>query len=336
VIPVNDPPVLLQEIPDLEINEDELLNLFISDYFMDPDGDSLTFSYTYVIDNHGSDIAFPIIEDDTLRIFFWPDSNGLADVYFGFTDGEFDIWEDFITTIISIHDPSREITTIGDRSIFKNTVLSLFVPEFVYDPDGDVLNYSVKLNSQYWSVSNDTLTITPDSNYIGTFTNIVITAHDQSESAELTGFNLEVLPTPIVHFVMKDYFTYSTLVSDTCSWWIGDQTFQTTNGELTVQLGPGTYEFSATNPMTADDPDDINPFFVDFNTFLRRPSDTECFEQRADDDYSSPITIANDDTIHVYKIMYDIPFMHGLLLYVDPEGVGTVRFSEDDLQAPAW
>jgi len=321
---VNEAPVQIASIPDTSILEDRYFVLYMPDYVVDPDGDVLDCTVNLPVDQWWYEL-------DDLVITPVPDFNGtLEEIVITASDSEFSTsLNAFDLVVESVNDAPVFAGEISDAVVSLGDSFVVDLSVYFSDVDSD-LSYGVNLPDSVWGLNGDLLTITP----VG-YDNldVFVTASDEEFSIESNHFLIDI-PMPVdVHFVMKDYFTDTTLVSDTCTWWIGEETFQTTNGELDVQLKTGAYEFNATNPKTADG---AGWEYADYYVFLRRSSDTECFEQRARDDYSSPITITDDDTIHVYKLMLDWDLLNGLGCYVDPAGVGTVRFSESDLQAPAW
>ena len=69
------------------------------------------------------------------------------------------------------------------------------MPNFVEDVDGDSLSYVIStLPNATYSVTRDTLTITPDANFNGSIASIVINVSDGTAAIDLAPFDLTVNP----------------------------------------------------------------------------------------------------------------------------------------------
>jgi hypothetical protein len=86
---------------------------------------------------------------------------------------------------------------------------------------------------------------------------------------------------------------------------IGDSTFTTENGLITVNMPQGTYEFNATNPNTWDN----LAFWNDDYLGMSDEQTSRPYEMRHGDDHSSPITLDQEvQNVYANKIDLTYPF----------------------------
>lgn len=219
-----------------------------------------------------------------------------------------------------------------------NPYYDVYFEDHFSDPDGDDLTYIINLSSVYWYLEYDWVVITPLAP--GDTLECSITATDGEFETTSNEFLTIWPPLPIpdtfnVHLELRDFYSDSLLTSDTSTFWIGDEVFSSTTGMIDIEVVEGIYEINGTNPNTADDPNDATPFLSDFYSFLRRPGDAECFEQRDAVDTVCTVEIAQHDTIIIYKIMNDTELLLGMSGHLDGYN-GTGRFPIGDYSQPLW
>ncbi|MBT7788647.1 MAG: T9SS type A sorting domain-containing protein [Calditrichaeota bacterium] len=201
VSPVNDRPVVVEEIEDIDVNEDSRLVVIanIDDVFFDVDGDELT--YNLLGDVHELNIE---IDEDNL-LFFEPDRDfNIADgieITISAEDPDGGIVEDvFNLTVVPINDapivlnPIDDIVLDQDPGLFEIADLD----DVFFDVDGDELNFNFidipeELNTQ---IDNDNiLSINPDLDFnLPDGIEITVIAEDfEGEIAEDV-FWLEIIP----------------------------------------------------------------------------------------------------------------------------------------------
>ena len=317
-INVNESPVEIDSIPDYEIDEDELVELVPGEYYMDPDGDTLTYIF-YTPE----DLSSWTISGDTVRIIPHPDVNESMEIWYSVTDGEFYLAGNLYITINPVDDIPRQITDLPNLETTSGTSVGINLIPYVFEVDGETLTYTVNLSTDLWNVVGDSLTFVHPEGFVGSYDDVIITAHDGANSLALSSIAVAVEETPSVHFVIKDFQTDSTLAGETTTFTINGVDYFTTTGELNLSLIEGTYDFLATNP-------DTRP-----SVFLRRNNDIDNFAQyMVNTDEDCQISITGNDTINVYKILLSFPY-NQVAPYIDHLLNGTVRFRTEDLEAPA-
>lgn len=143
-------------------------------------------------------------------------------------------------------------------------------------------------------------------------------------------------PPPQVYFKVMDIMQDTLLTG--CTLHIGSNSYVLSSGDTSMVIPTGTFEVSATHPDALDDKPRGPPgqFYPEYDA-IQRPGQNAIVEQRAYNDSTSPVTFTgNADTLYIYKIMED--FLMGLVLDIvgsGPQGQ-THRFSDNDLNAPAW
>ena len=140
-----------------------------------------------------------------------------------------------------------------------------------------------------------------------------------------------ISPTPPqIYFKIMDLMEDTLLTGATLI--IGGDSLVLTTGDTSIAVTPGTYEVDAIHPNTID----WTSIWYEY-TAIQRPGQLSNVEQRARDDYSSPVTFTgNADTLYIYKVMSDFNmFTVNQVIGSGPQGQ-THRFSDNDLNAPAW
>ena len=221
--------------------------------------------------------------------------------------------------------------TIGDTIKIIN-----IRPDKVDDIDTPLLQYSVPgLTGTIQQLNGD-----EDLYIIPTITgtqNVKVKANDGEYSPESNQFNINVTE-PMINVYLKvmDLMTDTLLTNSTLH--VGSNTYNLNTGDTTIAITPGTYELNATHPNALDFKPRGPPgqFYPEYDA-IQRPGQTSIVEQRAYNDQTSPVTFTTDnDTIHIYKVMEDFNMnMVTNIIGSGPQGQ-THRFSDDDLNAPAW
>ena len=156
VTPVNDPPEI-SEIEDQSSPEDETYTIDINVF--DVDGDELSFWA------EGATNADLSISGNQLIVTPYQDWFGQLEVSIVVTDGEYFESETFLLDITPVND-APQLTQIADQNIDEDQVFSYNI--LAVDIDGDNLDFTLvsPLNSIF-TISNDTLIVTPDENFNG-------------------------------------------------------------------------------------------------------------------------------------------------------------------------
>jgi hypothetical protein len=317
-INVNESPVELDSIPDYEIDEDELVELVPGEYYMDPDGDTLTYIF-YTPE----DLSSWTISGDTVRIIPHPDVNESMEIWYSVTDGEFYLAGNLYITINPVDDIPRQITDLPNLETTSGTSVGINLIPYVFEVDGETLTYTVNLSTDLWNVVGDSLTFVHPEGFVGSYDDVIITAHDGANSLALNSIAVVVEETPSVHFALKDFQTDSTLAGESTTFTINGVDYFTTTGELDLSLIEGTYDIVVWNPDTW------------MMQGLRRPNDIDNFDQYvANSDEECQFSIIGNDTINVYQLLLTFP-LNSVAPYIDHLWNGTVRFRTEDLEGPA-
>ncbi len=196
ILPVNKPPTF-QEIPTIEGNEDEVIpSLNLSDYVMDPEGDTISFSVikTPNLDN----LSVSLNRNNSISVD-WKKSNwfGSDNVIIEAVDSHGNKAEKQIDIVINpVNDsPSLEIIPVvtldEDSTIFPQVDLS----PYILEPDGEAVTWklrdslsrsNIKFNIDPVTGKVTITSLTPDFNGTGTYTVNVTDASGTIASGQLT------------------------------------------------------------------------------------------------------------------------------------------------------
>lgn len=190
----NQAPKLIKEIPDQEIliNSSKTLNL--SDYFLDPDGDILSFAYKVLENENLTSIE---INENILTITSF-DVFGSQTVVIYASDGNLTTESNHffvnITEITNItNNPPLLIKNISDITIFKNQNYTLNLNEYFIDPDKDILTFNSTQPQNITVLIQDSLaTLIPETNFTGT-REIIFYANDGNLITESNVVNIHVV-----------------------------------------------------------------------------------------------------------------------------------------------
>lgn len=143
IVASNDPPISLAQLPDIDIALDDLQDGFfefiVSDFFSDPDGDTLSFLSDSTLPGDG---AFLLTGDGRLSGILTSDDLGSYRITIVVSDGFSSVAETIDMTVVQSHRPNSppEVDDIDNRVVrgsFKYDVSGFFV-----DPDGDTLSFT--------------------------------------------------------------------------------------------------------------------------------------------------------------------------------------------------
>ncbi len=169
----NRAPVIADTIPDQTVTEDDTLVLNVSNYFSDPDGDSLT----YTAESDDTTVAAVAVDGSDVAIMGL--EVGSSTVSVTATDPEgLSVTQAFDASVRRPNNPPRPVGKMPDVDLHVNDPFTGTVSQYFTDPDGDELAYTAVLEDTTVataSVSGDTLTVTAVTQGI---TSITVTATD--------------------------------------------------------------------------------------------------------------------------------------------------------------
>ncbi len=126
-------PVLRRELPDVTMREgSSKYGVFdLDDYFFDPDGDSIYFSYGY------THITIDIHENNSVDLHAESSWNGVERVTFRATDPSEALIEDIITvTVLAVNDPP-DISGVPDLVVHYGADYYFDLSPYIFDEDND-------------------------------------------------------------------------------------------------------------------------------------------------------------------------------------------------------
>ncbi|MCF7918324.1 MAG: tandem-95 repeat protein [Candidatus Cloacimonetes bacterium] len=136
VIPVNDPPVIIQNLPDLERNEDfEMFYIMLEQYFSDIDEDQLYYSAEF----NTQEIDL-IIEDNILLVYSADNWNGITEITVTADDNfsRLYVTDTFSISILPVNDPP--VITLPDSFSFnEDASLEVNFADYILDVDNEEL-----------------------------------------------------------------------------------------------------------------------------------------------------------------------------------------------------
>ncbi len=181
VLPVNDPPYI-EFIADTAITEGgSFVYPLVSG---DIDGDDIY----YVVGTNGD--ASTDVSENILTVI--PDQlfNGDLHVNIIVSDGQYEIAENFVITILSVNDPPS-IVAISDQEINEDTELILEL--ITSDPDGDDLTFTTdNTGNASINITDNQLSLLPALNFNGEIIATIIVS--DGELLDSTKFSVNVLP----------------------------------------------------------------------------------------------------------------------------------------------
>ena len=132
VTPINDPIYRSNKTFNLTWNEDTVLRINLSDYFIDVDGDVVYFAMPQF-----GNITVDIIDYLTGEINFTPDTDwfGAKQINLSSTDGSDTKWEIVNLTVINVNDPPVLISPIPNQTWPEDTNKTIDLGSYLYDAD---------------------------------------------------------------------------------------------------------------------------------------------------------------------------------------------------------
>lgn len=182
VLPVNDAPIVMNDIADVVGNEDQAVDFTLApDAFVDVDGDMLSYSASLANGN-----PLPTwLSFDGLRFVGTPPANynGVLSIAVTASDGTATAAQQFSLTLTPQNDAPVVAQTLADQNSVEDQAISIALPLGAFsDVDGDTLSLSAKLANgnalPAWLLfANGQFTGTPPANFNGML-DITVTAND--------------------------------------------------------------------------------------------------------------------------------------------------------------
>ena len=170
VLAQNDPPFVLDTIPDFTRDEDftDTIQIHLNEYFSDPDNDPITYSILY-----DSTQIVAYLNNDVLKISSCVNWFGDSEIFVTADDGYLRkgnlyrdaVQDSFFVYVLPVNDPP-EIVLPDTFSFFEDDTLTVAFDDFVSDIDDELRDLTLS-----W-LQPDFLTITADDWYVS-FTNAV-------------------------------------------------------------------------------------------------------------------------------------------------------------------
>ncbi len=189
----NRAPNLISNIPNQDFDEDNSTIINLSAYFIDPDGNPLTYSVS------GNSNIVIQINSGVATLTPNQDWNGQETITFRATDTDNNFVDSnpVTITINSVND-APVLNLIGNKSVDENQLLTFTI--FATDPESNPLTYSANnlpLGSSF-DVGTQSFSWTPDYNQAGTYNNIQFNVNDgtatTSETISITVNNVNRAP----------------------------------------------------------------------------------------------------------------------------------------------
>jgi hypothetical protein len=181
---VNRAPTLISPIPNTEFNEDSNQFLSLNNYFSDPDGDELTYE---AVGNNQINI---LIDNNDETVTFTPQNNWFGQETITITaedESGLKINDTLIVSVLAIND-APTISTIGDKNVFENNLLTFFVN--ASDIDNAELAYYANNLPTGATFENQIFSWTPNFNQNGTYSLTFIV--NDSELTDQETINIQV------------------------------------------------------------------------------------------------------------------------------------------------
>lgn len=172
VVPVDDPPYLLQQLPDIRISQDDLTTGFINllDYFMDDDTSLDLMTYTVVMNSQPALVTpNPTVISHTLRLDYNTTYTGTTNLTVrASANGKF-VDDTFSVTIFPPgNQPPMALDDMADT--VPGQVIQLDLLQNDFDPNDDPMSIQSVGPAQYGTVGlnpDQTITYTPTNEYVG-------------------------------------------------------------------------------------------------------------------------------------------------------------------------
>ncbi len=193
----NNPPALMKDFPDFSVYPGESFTINLSEYFSDPDGDPLEFSF---ISEEQLTVS---IDSGVATVATDPNFEGDSKLTFLATDMEDKTSGNEITVFIQRKNRLPE-GKVPDQRTNASSLLRIDLSKYFSDPDGDVLSYQVLPNDNLvLGISGSELSIST-SEQEGLFA-VVLNVSD-GRGFILSSFELEVFPKTPATLRKEKYF----------------------------------------------------------------------------------------------------------------------------------
>ncbi len=212
VLPINDPPIVLNDIADFAIDEDGPVAVTLpSDAFVDVDGDALTFAAQ--LSGGGALPSWLVFDGTSLSGQPPANFNGTLAITITATDGQAMAGQQLFLTVGAVNDAPQLVSSLADVHLIEDTYVDIAIPIGSFaDVDGDALTYAATLANgaalPSWlalDAANLRLTGTPPANFNGIL-DIIVTASDGALSVS-DDFRLTIT-------AQNDAPTVATLIPD--------------------------------------------------------------------------------------------------------------------------
>ncbi len=182
------PPTTVGTIPAQEVMETKTLSLNVSDYFSDPEGDTLT----YTVSSSDTDTVVATVSTDTVDLQGKAEGTATITVTVTDTSGS-TAQQTFSLTVTPFNSPPVTVGTIPDQSgVDGGDAATVVLTSYFQDSADDTLTYTAASSDTEVatvSVSEATLSVSPES--AGTAT-ITVTATDTAGSTATQTFSVSV------------------------------------------------------------------------------------------------------------------------------------------------
>ena len=134
----NQPPEAVGILPDRRLSPDGSLDVDVSQAFVDPDGDPLTYAVS------SSALQVVVVRSLGARVTLRAVGEGAAVIEVTATDpGGLSAAQSFAVTVERSNQPPEAVGTLPDRTLELDATLDVDVSPGFVDPDGDALTYTV-------------------------------------------------------------------------------------------------------------------------------------------------------------------------------------------------
>jgi hypothetical protein len=161
----NSPPQLLNPLPNVNFNEDtNITGAFdLDDYFTDPEGGGLNFSFYLQYIHHGDEFIFVTINNDNSVDFSVVDDwYGQEHITFRAEDDRGAIIEGTITATVNPVNDAPVISVLPDQICKINVSKVLDIQPYINDVDDPISDLTISTNSIYITVQEHELTFLYD------------------------------------------------------------------------------------------------------------------------------------------------------------------------------
>lgn len=336
VNPMPDLPQQIANIPTQNSDEDNTHVMNMLTYFYNPDGDQMNY---VVINQQNSTYNTNLDNLSLIPNANWYGTETGLEIIVTNNAGSINS-NSFNHNVASVNDAPQVNPDSDSVDEGQSTITNVVANDTDnLDPGGAIDPTSVAVTSQ---PAHGTVSVNPSTGAI-TYTSIPgwsgtdVYTYQAGDNGTPQLFDdaivtITVNPAPAgqVYIKVMDIMMDTLLQGATLT--IGSNNYTLPTGETSITVPAGTFEVEATHPNTID----WTSIFEGY-TAIQRPGQNANVEQRAKGDYSSLVTFSGQaDTLYIYKIMNDFNlFTVNQIIGSGPQGQ-THRFSDNDLDAPAW